>query len=525
MKKTLSISLAIVCTFCLFRCDKEEITKSSAKEIISFKFEALTPIVNGSIDANQKQIALVVPFGTSLTALMPTIEVSGKATISPASGVEQNFTNPVIYTVTAEDGSTQSYAITVSVEVPKESAKEITSFKFTSLIPEVVGTINQAEKKIELIVPHGTSLTALTPVIQISEKATILPVAGPQNFTNPITYTVTAEDGSTQTYTVIVIVQLPKSSVKEIISFKLTSFNPVVIGSINQVEKKINLVVPHDTPLSALSPTVEVSAKASLSPQSNTQQNFTNPVTYTVTAEDGSTQEYIVTITAERACLPTKLPGEESYFLLTYNSDHTIKRLEAVDFDTPEPVNPVANFHYTNGKLTRIDYPGSQDYITFEYPNNMIIENHFDRTPNAIVEKDYYYIHYLQGNRITGWTIHTLDYSYDMRDSLVYTYNSAGNITHADGYDHNHIKSYAYDYEYDNKINPYKLAGINEADDAFYLPANLSNNNVVKKTFTYFSTSSVDIEITSHTYDAEGKPLTRNANWDSAIRDIVYTCH
>ena len=59
-------------------------------------------------------------------------------------------------------------------------------------------------------VPYGTSVTARKPVITISAKATIDPADGQvQDFGHPVTYTVTAEDDSTQAYTVTVIVADP----------------------------------------------------------------------------------------------------------------------------------------------------------------------------------------------------------------------------------------------------------------------------------------------------------------------------
>ena len=88
--------------------------KSSAKDITSFNFNGLSPAVVGVISG--QNISLSVPTGTNITALVPTIAVSSKATVSPASGVAKNFTNPVTYTVTAEDASTQAYTATVSIE-------------------------------------------------------------------------------------------------------------------------------------------------------------------------------------------------------------------------------------------------------------------------------------------------------------------------------------------------------------------------------------------------------------------------
>jgi hypothetical protein len=46
--------------------------------------------------------------------MTPTISVSPGAAVSPASGTVCNFTNPVTYTVTAENGDTETYTITVT---------------------------------------------------------------------------------------------------------------------------------------------------------------------------------------------------------------------------------------------------------------------------------------------------------------------------------------------------------------------------------------------------------------------------
>ena len=89
-------------------------TQSSEKSISSFAFSGLTPEVDGIVDNTGYTVNLTVPSGTDLTTLTPTIVVSDNATISPASDVAQDFTNPVTYTVTAQDGSTQNYTVTVT---------------------------------------------------------------------------------------------------------------------------------------------------------------------------------------------------------------------------------------------------------------------------------------------------------------------------------------------------------------------------------------------------------------------------
>jgi uncharacterized protein (TIGR02145 family) len=87
----------------------------SEKAITAFNFNALSPAVTGTITENTHTIALTVPYATNVTALVPIITVSAGATVSPASGVARNFTTPQTYTVTAEDGTTQIYTVTVTV--------------------------------------------------------------------------------------------------------------------------------------------------------------------------------------------------------------------------------------------------------------------------------------------------------------------------------------------------------------------------------------------------------------------------
>ncbi|QMW01734.1 PQQ-binding-like beta-propeller repeat protein [Spirosoma foliorum] len=93
-------------------------TKSSAKSITAFAFNGLNPTVTATIDATAKTISATVTAGMDVTKLVPTITVSDKATVSPASGVAQDFSKVVTYTITAEDGSTQAYLTTVTVEKP-----------------------------------------------------------------------------------------------------------------------------------------------------------------------------------------------------------------------------------------------------------------------------------------------------------------------------------------------------------------------------------------------------------------------
>jgi|GEM_PF-546981 len=277
---------------------------SSSKEILAFSFKDLSPAVIGTI--NEENIDLIVPYGTDVSALIATFTSTG--TLVEVDGTEQvsgitanDFTTPVTYTVTAQDGTKQTYTVTVTVAVSSE--KEITEFSFMDLSPAVTGTIDGTN--IDLIVPEGTDVSAL--IATFTSKGTLVDVDGTEqlsgitanDFNTPVTYRVTAEDGTTQTYTVTVTVTVALSSEKEIKEFGFMNLSPVVTGKINGTN--IALTVPRGTNVRALIATftntgtsVQVEGTEQLS--GTTANNFTSPVTYTVTAEDGTTQTYTVMV-------------------------------------------------------------------------------------------------------------------------------------------------------------------------------------------------------------------------------------
>lgn len=98
-------------------------------------------------------------------------------------------------TVTAQDGTTQKTYTVNFTRTPASTQANIKSF----ILESRVGTINGNE--IQVFLPSGTPRSNLTPTIKVSEFATVSPT-GAQNFNNPVNYTVTAEGGSTKTYTV-----------------------------------------------------------------------------------------------------------------------------------------------------------------------------------------------------------------------------------------------------------------------------------------------------------------------------------
>ena len=288
------------------------VAPSYAKDITSFDFllgensdKGFTGNVIGSVGATT--INLQVPYGAGpyVGSLVPNIVHTGESVL-PADGAAQDFTNPVTYTVTAEDLTTKEYTVTVTV-LPND-AKDITSFDFLlgensgkGLTGNVVGSVD--DTMINLQVPYDTGpyVGSLVPNI-VHTGQSVSPADGAaQDFTNPVTYTVTAEDLTTKEYTVTVTVA--PNYAKDITSFDFLlgensgkGLTENVVGSVD--DTTINLQVPYDTGpyVGSLVPNI-VHTGESVSPADGAAQDFTNPVTYTVTAEDLTTKEYTVTVT------------------------------------------------------------------------------------------------------------------------------------------------------------------------------------------------------------------------------------
>ena len=82
---------------------------NESAEITYFDLNGLYP---GVINQTARTIVVTVPAGVDVTSMRPTITVSEGATVDPASGLLQNFENPVVYTVTSKNLETK-YTVTV----------------------------------------------------------------------------------------------------------------------------------------------------------------------------------------------------------------------------------------------------------------------------------------------------------------------------------------------------------------------------------------------------------------------------
>lgn len=101
--------------------DIDEYIRSDKKQILSYSIAVSEVDYEGTIDHTEKTIAVEVPNGTTVTALVATFTASNYSTVdvsdtAQVSGTTENdFTNPVAYTVTAKDTSENDYTVTVTV--------------------------------------------------------------------------------------------------------------------------------------------------------------------------------------------------------------------------------------------------------------------------------------------------------------------------------------------------------------------------------------------------------------------------
>ncbi|MFC5700407.1 cadherin-like beta sandwich domain-containing protein [Cohnella faecalis] len=262
------------------------------------------------IDPVAHTVAIQVAHGTNVTNLKATFALSSGATAKVGGTLQESgltlnsFTSPVTYKVIAANGSEQNWTVTVTVAPSGENA--ITAFSLSEQTGPAV--IDPVAHTVAIQVAHGTNVTSLKATFALSSEATAkvgstTQVSGTtlNSFTSPVTYKVTAANGSEQNWTVTVTVA--PSGENAITAFSLSEqTGPAVIDPIAHT---VTIQVAQGTSLIGLIPTFTLSTGATakvggtLQESGLTSNNFTNSVTYTVTAENETVQNWVVTVTSQ----------------------------------------------------------------------------------------------------------------------------------------------------------------------------------------------------------------------------------
>lgn len=214
--KTQSKLSIIALIFLLLACKQDE-PKSNIAKILTFKIGT----VAGVIDEQKKVINLTLPVFAETTNLMATFTLSPGATAKVSSTLQNsgitanNFSNPLIYSVLAEDGIT-TVNYTVNVIVTKSTEANLVAFSFKAANNKILTNNTSACLKgtdlilrEERIVSKFPSVVPLIPSFEVSKNAKLflneVEITSDKtisNFSKNINILkVVAESGNTQTYT------------------------------------------------------------------------------------------------------------------------------------------------------------------------------------------------------------------------------------------------------------------------------------------------------------------------------------
>jgi hypothetical protein len=252
-KKHFSLISFIIPVLLFTACKKDK--KSSGKEILSFSFDmADNPQLRTSLSTIiiEDTIYWGLPYDTMSKILTPNITISSGATILPVTNQAVDFSQPVAYTVKAEDGSKRRYVMkydpTISASIISFSLAKMDN---PELPLDVTGAI--VGDTIYVRVPEGIS-TVFKPTIELYEGASYNTSVQEdmQDFSTLPTYTITGTNGSVKEYVVVVVVVPPPV----LSSFKINGAN----CAYDSVAKAFYFPVNRQAPLSDIKLTFDTTS-------------------------------------------------------------------------------------------------------------------------------------------------------------------------------------------------------------------------------------------------------------------------
>lgn len=179
----------------------------SSKTLTSFSI--VSPSSSGTINETTKTVSVTVPYETDVTQLIAEFSTTGASVkvgteIQFSEFSENDFTNPVVYTVTAVDNSTQNYTVTVTVAPPSTNA-DLSALTVSSGILTPAFTAATTAYTVSVF-NSVTSITVTGTKADTNASIAYSPIqpSALNEGANAITVTVTAHSGVTKVYTVTV---------------------------------------------------------------------------------------------------------------------------------------------------------------------------------------------------------------------------------------------------------------------------------------------------------------------------------
>lgn len=271
----------------------------------------------GLIDTENKTVTLRMPEDTDWSSLPePTIKTNGECQVNLYAGSLGGKSGVAHYMVTPGDRATGTYYNgsdttgygfkknlgqdwTVQVEKGEPYTKVLTFDIETDdgkvRSARITDGVDGSNGTIKLNLPVGTTLTSLSPKVDYAGEGFYYTVNGQRSdqtekidFTQTIGLVVySTKYGTEATYDVSVTAE--KSAENDILSYKIGDAVGTVSGS------SVSIMIPYATDLTTAEPEITVSEFAEVTQKPAELQDGENH--YTVTAENGAKQDYIVTIT------------------------------------------------------------------------------------------------------------------------------------------------------------------------------------------------------------------------------------
>lgn len=196
---------ALFVIFLIVSCSKESANLSSESNLISFSINGInsdfTITSNKTVEVSLAQ-QIDLSNLTAVFSVSPKAKVFVGSTIQTSGYSKNNYSNPLVITVVAEDGSKSDYTVIISFEPKINSFKlvELNTIQFTFLNLEINATV-----------PSGTNLKNLTADFTVVANCTLY-VNGVQqisgqtknNFEQPVIYTLKKGADTVKQYTVTV---------------------------------------------------------------------------------------------------------------------------------------------------------------------------------------------------------------------------------------------------------------------------------------------------------------------------------
>lgn len=256
----------------------------------------------------------------NITAVTPDISVSEKAVITPASGIQVDLTDTIMYKVMAEDSSVAEYR--VITDHLKNTENRISNFTVTGLRAPYVSvgaTIDTLNKIIHADIFYGSmDKSNLKVDFTVPYGATATPASGGTiDFTQPVKFSVKAANGDVLEYTAISknlenyfnysTLPLPsvfendyRSWVAQRQGAPISNFFPEDVVGVEDKEFVLYYALETENLSGLTFKNAGVSEMATVKPAFNIPQDFNKDVTYTVTSESGRAKEYVVHVVKKK---------------------------------------------------------------------------------------------------------------------------------------------------------------------------------------------------------------------------------